>query len=60
MPQIEVLKPNEHNHDWLLNCAKIKLGTIRQCRRCEREEMVYYETMDGKVGWVLLDKKSRI
>ena len=47
-------------HRWLLNQWPVKLGVSRHCKRCGREETVYYETEDGRVGWVVLSKLSRI
>jgi len=31
------------DHDWLYNDEKIEVGTVRVCRRCNREEEVVFQ-----------------
>ncbi len=38
-------------HDWLLSNALIRLGTVRQCRRCLRMESASYDMADGGTIW---------
>lgn len=38
-------------HDWLLNCVYVRLGTIRECRRCYRRETASYDMAYGETIW---------
>lgn len=41
-------------HDWLYNDCRIEIGTIRQCKSCQREEQQssVFDQWHGNHTWI--------
>lgn len=39
-------------HNWLYNCVAHRVGEVRQCRRCLRDEEACYDMANGGTYWV--------